>query len=166
MNRESINHFAELLFRDAAREKDGQSSSKVALAALREFLASKTGARPTDVRVTDGSGLSEADSITARAMVHLLAYAHRAPWGSVFHASMPVAGESELMRRRMRSTPAHGNLHAKTGTTNTVAALAGYVTALNGEVLAFTFIYNGNDRSNAKHAMDRMGPTLANFYRE
>ena len=166
MNRESINHFAELLFRDAAREKDAQSSSKVALAALRDFLGTKTGARPTDVRVTDGSGLSEADSITARSMVHLLAYAHRAPWGSVFHASMPVAGESELMRRRMRSTPAHGNLHAKTGTTNTVAALAGYVTALNGEVLAFTFIYNGNDRSNAKHAMDRMGPTLANFYRE
>ena len=104
--------------------------------------------------------------MTARAMVHLLAYAHRAPWGSVFHASMPVAGESELMRRRMRSTPAHGNLHAKTGTTNSVAALAGYVTALNGEVLAFTFIYNGNDRANARHTMDRMGPTLANFYRE
>jgi serine-type D-Ala-D-Ala carboxypeptidase/endopeptidase (penicillin-binding protein 4) len=166
MNRESINHFAELLFRDAARENGGQSSSKSALQALRTFLGARTGARPTDVRVTDGSGLSEADSLTPRAMVSLLAYAHRAPWGSVFHASMPVAGESELMRRRMRSTPAHGNLHAKTGTTNTVAALAGYVTALNGEVLAFTFIYNGNDRSNARLAMDRMGPTLANFYRE
>jgi D-alanyl-D-alanine carboxypeptidase/D-alanyl-D-alanine-endopeptidase (penicillin-binding protein 4) len=166
MNRESINHFAELLYRNAARDKDGQASSRSALQALRDFLGSKTGVRPGDVRVTDGSGLSEADSITARAMVHLLAYAHRAPWGSVFHASMPVAGESELMRRRMRSTPAHGNLHAKTGTTNSVAALAGYVTALNGEVLAFTFIYNGNDRSNARHTMDRMGPTLANFYRE
>ena len=79
---------------------------------------------------------------------------------------MPVAGESELLRRRMRSTPAQGNLHAKTGTTNTVASLAGYVTALNGEVLAFAFIYNGRDRWNAKASMDRMGPTLANFYRE
>jgi D-alanyl-D-alanine carboxypeptidase/D-alanyl-D-alanine-endopeptidase (penicillin-binding protein 4) len=166
MNRESINHFAELLYRDAARENGGQASSKSALQALRTFLSAKAGARPNDVRVADGSGLSEADSMTARAMVHLLAYAHRAPWGSVFHASMPVAGESELMRRRMRSTPAHGNLHAKTGTTNSVAALAGYVTALNGEVLAFTFIYNGNDRANARHTMDRMGPTLANFYRE
>ena len=166
MNRESINHFAELIYRHAGREKGGQSSSRTALAALRDFLSSRAGARPNDVRVTDGSGLSEADSITARSMVHLLAYAHRAPWGSVFHASMPVAGESELMRRRMRSTPAHGNLHAKTGTTNSVAALAGYVTALNGEVLAFTFIYNGNDRSNARRTMDRMGPTLANFYRD
>ena len=166
MNRESINHFAELLYRSAAREKGGQASSSGALDALRAFLSQRAGARPADVRVADGSGLSEADSITARSMVHLLSYAHRAPWGSVFHASMPVAGESELMRRRMRRTPAHGNLHAKTGTTNTVASLTGYVTALNGEVLAFAFIYNGRDRGNARLAMDRMGPTMANFYRD
>ena len=166
MNRESINHFAELLFRNAARENGGQSSARTAQDALREFLAQRAGARPTDVRVSDGSGLSEADSVTPRAMVQLLSYAHHAPWGSVFHASMPVAGESELMRRRMRGTPARGNLHAKTGTTNTVASLTGYVTALNGEVLAFAFIYNGRDKGNARAAMDRMGPTLANFYRD
>ena len=167
MNRESINHFAELLFRDAAVPAGGGSaSSHSALEALRSFLSSKAGARPQDIRSADGSGLSEADSLTARVMVQLLSYAHHAPWGSVFHASMPVAGESELMRRRMRSTPAHGNLHAKTGTTNTVASLAGYVTALNGEVLAFAFIYNGRDRFGARATMDRMGPTLANFYRD
>jgi D-alanyl-D-alanine carboxypeptidase/D-alanyl-D-alanine-endopeptidase (penicillin-binding protein 4) len=166
MNRESINHFAELLFREAARKDGGQATAASAQDALRELLATKAGARPEDVRVRDGSGLSEADSLTARAMVDLLAYAHRAPWGPVFHASLPVAGESELMRRRMRSTPAQGNLHAKTGTTNTVVSLAGYVTALNGEVLAFAFIFNGRDRWNAKSTMDRMGPTLANFYRD
>src|SRR5206468_2682350 len=166
MNRESINHFAELLFRDASREPGKPGSAATGLQALRALLVSKASARGEDVRVHDGSGLSEADSITARTMVDLLSYAHRAPWGPVFHASMPVAGESELLQRRMRSTPAQGNLHAKTGTTNTVASLAGYVTALNGEVLAFAFIYNGRDRWNAKATMDRMGPTLANFYRE
>ena len=166
MNRESINHFAELLFRDAAADTGKQSSARAGLEHLRQLLSSKAGVRPTDIRVMDGSGLSEADSITARSMVQLLSYAHRAPWGSTFHASMPVAGESELLQRRMRSTPAQGNLHAKTGTTNTVISLAGYVTALNGEVLAFAFIYNGRDRWNAKATMDRMGPTLANFYRD
>jgi D-alanyl-D-alanine carboxypeptidase/D-alanyl-D-alanine-endopeptidase (penicillin-binding protein 4) len=166
MNRESINHFAELLFREAGHEKGSQGSVASGQAALRALLSTKAGADPSDIVASDGSGLSEADSLTARAMVQLLAYAHRAPWGSVFHASMPVAGESELLQRRMRSTPAQGNLHAKTGTTNTVAALAGYVTALNGEVLAFAFIYNGRDRWNAKATMDRMGPTLANFYRD
>jgi D-alanyl-D-alanine carboxypeptidase/D-alanyl-D-alanine-endopeptidase (penicillin-binding protein 4) len=166
MNRESINHFAELLYRNAALENGEAVSAASALAALREFLTSKTGARAEDVRVRDGSGLSEADSLTARSMVHLLAYAHKAPWGPVFHASMPVAGESELMRRRMRGTPAQGNLHAKTGTTNSVVSLTGYVTAMNGEVLAFVFIYNGADRWNARTAMDLMGPTLANFHRD
>lgn len=166
MNRESINHFAELMYRNAARDANRPASSRNALDALRKFLSSKAGVGPDHIRVADGSGLSEADSITARSMVHLLAYAHRASWGPVFHASMPVAGESELMRRRMRASPAQGNLHAKTGTTNSVVSLAGYVTALNGEVLAFTFIYNGNDRSNARATMDRMGPTLANFFRD
>jgi serine-type D-Ala-D-Ala carboxypeptidase/endopeptidase (penicillin-binding protein 4) len=166
MNRESINHFAELLFRDAARNGEHAGSARSALETLRELVATKAGGQRDDIRVADGSGLSEADSLTARTMVQLLAYAHRAPWGSVFHASMPVAGESELMRRRMRSTPAQGNLHAKTGTTNTVVSLAGYVTALNGEVLAFAFIYNGRDRGSARATMDRMGPTLANFYRD
>jgi D-alanyl-D-alanine carboxypeptidase/D-alanyl-D-alanine-endopeptidase (penicillin-binding protein 4) len=166
MNRESINHFAELLYRNAAREDGRQATAQAALEELREFLSTRAGARPEHINVSDGSGLSEADSLTARSMVQLLSYAHKAPWSSVFHASMPVAGESELMRRRMRQTPAEGNLHAKTGTTNTVASLAGYVTALNGEVLAFAFIYNGGDRFNARAEMDQMGPTLANFFRD
>jgi hypothetical protein len=33
-------------------------------------------------------------------------------------------------------------------------------------VLAFDFMYNGGDRWSAKSTMDRMGATLANFYRE
>jgi D-alanyl-D-alanine carboxypeptidase/D-alanyl-D-alanine-endopeptidase (penicillin-binding protein 4) len=166
MNRESINHFAELLYRDAAHDETRPGSAATGLAALRDLLARKAGANPQDVRVADGSGLSEADSLTARTMVRLLSFAQQAPWRSVFHASLPVAGESELLERRMRSTPAQGNLHAKTGTTNTVIALAGYVTAMNGEVLAFDFMYNGADRWNAKSTIDRIGATLANFYRE
>jgi D-alanyl-D-alanine carboxypeptidase/D-alanyl-D-alanine-endopeptidase (penicillin-binding protein 4) len=77
-----------------------------------------------------------------------------------------VAGESELMRGRMRGTPAQGNLHAKTGTTNEVIALGGYVTAENGEVLAFGFVFNGRDRWNARATIDAMGATLAGFSRE
>ena len=91
---------------------------------------------------------------------------HQAPWGATFHASLPLEGESGTLRHRARHTPARGNLHAKTGTTNTVASLGGYVTAKNGEILAFSFIYNGTDRWNAKLAMDQMGATLAEFVRE
>ncbi len=58
-----------------------------------------------------------------------------------------------------------GNLRAKPGATNDVASLSGYVTALDGERMAFAFIYNGRDRWRAKEAMDAMGATLANYQR-
>ena len=167
MNRESINHYAELLFRNAARgrKKDVQGTARTAQSALRSFFAEKISKDTASLQFADGSGLSTLDRVTPRAMTQLLGFAHRASWGPWFHASLPVAGESELLRRRMRGGQAQGNLHAKTGTTNDVIGLAGYVTALDGEVIAFTFLYNGRDRWTAKSMIDRMGMTLANFSR-
>jgi D-alanyl-D-alanine carboxypeptidase/D-alanyl-D-alanine-endopeptidase (penicillin-binding protein 4) len=168
MNRESINIVAELLFRDAARASapNGVGTAASGLANMRDFLSKKVGASANAIDVHDGSGLSTLDYLTPRLMIQLLSYAHHGPWSSAFHGSLPVAGESELLRRRMRATPAQGNLHAKTGTTNTVVGLGGYVTAKDGEIVAFSFLYNGGDRWNAKSAMDAMGATLANFVRE
>jgi len=167
MDRESINVVAELLFRAAAHSALNQpGSAETGLANLREFLTKKVGAPANVADVADGSGLSTLDKVTPRSMVELLGYAHRADWGPVFHAALPVDGESGTLKRRSKGTPARGNLHAKTGTTNTVAALGGYVTAKNGEVLAFSLIYNGSDRWNAKAAMDQIGATMAEFVRE
>jgi D-alanyl-D-alanine carboxypeptidase/D-alanyl-D-alanine-endopeptidase (penicillin-binding protein 4) len=167
MNGESINHYAELLFRDAGRNASPNSVGSVESAnkLLQSFMTSKVGAAPNAVFAADGSGLSVLDKITPRALVQLLSYADAAPWKDAFHTSLPIAGQSELLRHRMRATPAQGNLHAKTGTTNSVISLGGYVTAKNGEKLAFAFIYNGVDRWNAKSTIDAMGATLASFNR-
>jgi serine-type D-Ala-D-Ala carboxypeptidase/endopeptidase (penicillin-binding protein 4) len=167
MNRESINHYAELLFRNAARgpKRDVVGSVQTASSVLDDFFATKVGADTTRLVFADGSGLSILDRVTPRAQVQLLGYAHRASWGPWLHSSLPVAGDSELLRRRMRNTPAEGNLHAKTGTTNDIIALAGYVTAVNGEVLAFSFLYNGRDRWTAKSMIDVMSESLASFGR-
>jgi D-alanyl-D-alanine carboxypeptidase/D-alanyl-D-alanine-endopeptidase (penicillin-binding protein 4) len=165
MNGESNNHFAELLFRDAASSAGSPGSAENGNILLRRFLYEKASVAPTSVFAADGSGLSTLDRVTPRAMVQLLGYVKKAPWGSVLESSLPVAGETETLRHRMRYTPAMGNLHAKTGTTNDVASLGGYVTAKNGEQLVFSFIYNGKDRWRAKEAMDAMGSTLASFSR-
>lgn len=167
MDRESINVVAELLFRATAHAATNQvGSAESGLSHLRDFMSTKVGTKPSVVNVSDGSGLSLNDSVTARSMVQLLSFVHKAEWGPVFHAALPVDGESGTLKRHGRGTPSRGNLHAKTGTTNTVAALGGYVTAKNGEVLAFSLIYNGNDRGNAKAAMDQIGATMADFVRE
>lgn len=167
MDRESINIFAELLFRATAHDElHEQGSAESGLANLRQFLTKKVGTSPNVVTVSDGSGLSPLDHVTPRSMVQLLSYVHHAPWGPVFHAALPVEGESGTLKRHGKGAPSRGNLHAKTGTTNTVAALGGYVTAKDGEVLAFSLIYNGVDRWNAKAAMDDIGATMAEFVRD
>ena len=168
MNGESINHMAELIFRNVAREANPERVGTAAMgnAVLRDFLLLRVGGSPHEVFAADGSGLSTLDRVTARSLVQLLSYAHRAPWSREFHESLPVAGREETLRLRMRSTPAQGNLHAKTGTTADVVALSGYVSARTGEMLAFAFLYNGKDRWNARVTIDAMGATLASFQRE
>lgn len=165
MNGESNNHFAELLFRNASRSADASGSAESANSMLGRFLVDKVRVAADAVFAADGSGLSTLDRVTPRSMVQLLSYARHAPWGSVLEESLPVAGETETLRRRMRRTAAMGNLHAKTGTTNDVASLGGYVTASNGEDLAFSVIYNGSNRWLARDAIDRIGVTLATFSR-
>jgi D-alanyl-D-alanine carboxypeptidase/D-alanyl-D-alanine-endopeptidase (penicillin-binding protein 4) len=165
MNGESNNHFAELLFRNAALSARGVGSAEAANEALRSFLSERAGVRRDAVYAADGSGLSTLDRVTTRSMVHLLAYAQAAPWGEVFQATLPIAGRTETLRTRMRRTPADNNLRGKTGTTNDVSSLAGYVTTKDGELLAFAFVYNGRELWRARAAIDAMGATLAGFTR-
>ncbi len=165
MNGESNNHFAELLFRNAARVDGQVGSAAAANESLRSFLERRVGADREAVFAADGSGLSMLDRVTARSMVQLLAYAHQAPWGEVYKTTLPVAGRSETLRTRMRRTAAVDNLRAKTGTTNDVSSLGGYVTTRAGELLAFSFLYNGRDLWRARATIDAMGATLAGFTR-
>ena len=166
MDRESINLYAELLFRAAAHAEGHVGSAETGLANLRDFMTKRVGTSANVVDVSDGSGLSTLDHVTPRAMVKLLGFVHNAPWGPVFDAALPVEGESGTLKKHGKGAPSRGNLHAKTGTTNTVAALGGYVTARNGEVLAFSLIYNGGEGGAAKQAMDQIGATMAEFVRE
>jgi D-alanyl-D-alanine carboxypeptidase/D-alanyl-D-alanine-endopeptidase (penicillin-binding protein 4) len=165
MNGESNNHFAELLFRNTARSSGAVGSAVIANESLRTFLAERVGIPRRAVFAADGSGLSTLDRVTPRSMIQLLDYSVSAPWAPVLQASLPIAGRTETLKNRMRGTAAQGNLRAKTGTTGEVVSLGGYVTAKNGEELAFSFIYNGTDRWRARTAIDAMGVTLASFSR-
>ena len=60
-----------------------------------------------------------------------------------------MAGVDGTLKSRMRRTPAAGNVHAKTGTVTGVSSLAGYLTAANGNVIAFAIINQGGLSSTA-----------------
>ena len=57
------------------------------------------------------------------------------------------------------------NLPLTLGYMAVIDAIGGYVTARNGEALAFAFISNGRDLWRARAAIDAMGATLASFAR-
>jgi D-alanyl-D-alanine carboxypeptidase/D-alanyl-D-alanine-endopeptidase (penicillin-binding protein 4) len=167
MNGESDNHFAELLLRAASRghEPSIVGSARLGNEQLRALLAERAGTTPAAIEVFDGSGLSSLNRVTPRALTQLLMYANRAPWSREFHESLPIAGRSETLRSRMVHTAADGNLHAKTGTTGDVISLGGYVTSRSGELLAFSILYNGRERWNARETIDAIGATMAGFSR-
>ncbi len=143
LNKVSENLHAEILLRTMAREKTGIGSRAAGLQVERNFLTS-IGIAPSDVLVDDGSGLSRENLVTPQAVVALLEYAHRQPWGDSFASTLPVAGVDGTLDNRMKDTPAEGRIDAKTGSVEHTQALSGFATTVNGEHLVFSIFVNHN----------------------
>ena len=88
---------------------------------------------------------------------------HGQELGSTFRASLPVAGRTGTLDKRMRGTRAQDNCQAKTGTLLGVSALAGYCTATNGHTIAFGFMMTGTTWARARGVQDRMTVALARY---
>lgn len=142
-NKMSLNLHAELLLRVAAKEKTGALTLDEALAFAEKFRQG-IGIEKNDVLLSDGSGLSRNDLVTPQAVVQLLTWAGRQPWGADFRASLPSAGEDGTLETRMKGTPAVGRVQAKTGLVDHVEGLSGYATTVHGEHLIFSMFGNGN----------------------
>jgi D-alanyl-D-alanine carboxypeptidase/D-alanyl-D-alanine-endopeptidase (penicillin-binding protein 4) len=96
-----------------------------------------------DVIVADGSGLSRYDYLTADSLVTVLRRMAQDPrHAAAFEATLPILGVDGTLERRLRGTRAAGRVRAKTGSMSNVRALAGYVTTLTGERLAFAIVAN------------------------
>lgn len=163
----SQNLYAELILRTLGRERGDNSqgtSEEAGVGVVKKFL-SEAGINPNEVIMTDGSGLSRRDLITANATVQLLAYMSRHRFAAAFRDALPIAGVDGTLAKRMKGTPAMGNVRAKTGTIETVATLSGYVTSAAGERLVFSVLLNNYaESSNARRVFtDDLAVLLASF---
>lgn len=164
VNKQSHNFYSEQLLRAVGRVATGSGSAEGGAAAIGALL-DRAGVDAAGVRIVDGCGLSPLNRASAESFVAVLDYMARSPHAEPFMESLPVAGEVRRFRR-MGGTAAGGNLRAKTGTIKGVSALSGYVTAANGERIAFSII--GNDLSSesaAKTLENRIGVALAELQR-
>ena len=119
----------------------GKTTEELGLETVQAFLK-QAGIRPEALVLSDGSGLSRNDMITAEASVQLLTYMSRHRYADAFRTALPIAGVDGTLRNRLKNTPAENNLRAKTGSLSSAASLAGYVTTAAGEKLTFSIMVN------------------------
>ena len=98
----------------------------------------------------DGSGLSRENLVTPAAVVQLLQYACQQPWGKLYEDTLPVSGVDGSLSDRLKTSPAKGVVHGKTGSLGHVNALSGYATTANGERVAFSILSNNHNLPNRK----------------
>jgi len=137
----SQNQIAELLFKTVGQRATGVGRADSAAAVVtRQLLA--WGAQPDGFAVHDGSGLSRHDFVSPRTLAVVLDAMRRRPDFRAYDDALPVAGVDGTLEKRMRGTPAEGNVHAKTGYVDKARSLSGYVTTADGRLLIFSALCN------------------------
>jgi D-alanyl-D-alanine carboxypeptidase/D-alanyl-D-alanine-endopeptidase (penicillin-binding protein 4) len=149
----SQNLYTELILRTLGKvvaptitDNANPTSEDLGLETVKAFLQS-AGIRPESLVLSDGSGLSRNDMITAEASVQLLTFMGRHRFAEVFRNALPIAGVDGTLRSRFKNTPAENNLRAKTGSLSSAASLSGYVTTAAGEKLVFSIMVNNYESS-------------------
>ncbi len=153
---DSDNTTAELLVKELGVHHSGRGTTADGLAALTEVL--RASGLPTEgLKLVDGSGLDMGNRLTCDTLVAVLD--EHGPQSAIGR-SLAIAGETGTLRRRMRNTPAAGRVHAKTGTLNTVNALAGFAdTAADGD-LTFAYVVNGESQPEGYAPLDELATAL------
>lgn len=137
----SQNLYAETFLR-ALSLGAGPASVKASQALEREVLDGWGIAR-TEYALSDGSGLSRMNLLSATLLVRVLAkMAGDARAFPDFEATLPVGGMDGSLASRFKGTAAEGNVKAKTGTLTGVRSLSGYVTSRDHERFVFSIVSN------------------------
>jgi D-alanyl-D-alanine carboxypeptidase/D-alanyl-D-alanine-endopeptidase (penicillin-binding protein 4) len=165
INKESNNFLAETVARLLGRAVVGDGSFSGGGRAVEKFLVEVVGVNPSEVRVRDGSGLSDQNQASPQVFVKTLEYMATSPHWVDFLDTLPEAGVRRELGRMYRS-PAAGNLRAKTGTMDSVSALSGIVQTRTGERVLFSILSNEiASEYGAKRAEDQLGIRLASLSR-
>jgi D-alanyl-D-alanine carboxypeptidase/D-alanyl-D-alanine-endopeptidase (penicillin-binding protein 4) len=145
LGKDSDNFYAETLLKDLGAEVKGtpgtsENGASVVLDYLREIEALDAG-----TRITNGSGLFDANRISAHTLVKTLRAAYREPaTSSVFVEQLAVGGVDGTLKHRFGAFKKQRTIHAKTGTLDRAIALSGYVFRPDGSYpVAFSLIVNG-----------------------
>ena len=158
MMKESDNLYAESMYYQIAASTGNRPASAKSARSVERQLIRKIGLDSSLYKLADGSGLSLYNYLSAELEVKLLRYAYQNEniWNHLL-PSLPIAGVDGTLKKRMKTSFAHDNVKAKTGTLTGIISLAGYCTASNGHEICFSIINNGvMHGSNARSFADKV----------
>jgi len=144
INKYSNNTMARQLFLSIgakSRTSADQDDAQAAQRAIKQLMKSK-GINPDQLVIENGSGLSRNERISANEMSQILQDVWNGPYAAEFMSALPLVGMDGTMRKRLRNTPLRGQAHIKTGTLNTVRAIAGFSRDRNGQTWAVVALLN------------------------
>lgn len=136
-NTESVNLYAEIMLKTLGVLKYGEGSFQAGLRALKDFL-NTCGVDTALVSLTDGSGLSKYNIVSARDLGLVLRYMYRQHDFRDFYESLGLPGKGTLERRFNGFAD---SLRAKTGSLDGVSCLSGYLT-VNEIPCCFSLLFN------------------------
>ena len=169
MNKVSDNHSAITIFKLlGAKLKSNPGTLQGGQEAIESFLT-EIGVTRYSYEILEGSGLSRFNQVNADLYMKLLKYMYDDRFlFDYFYNSLSVAGVDGTLKKRMVGTPGEGNIHAKTGTLNSVSALCGYAVDNDSEILIFYIVMNGfgGKTNQMKEVQDNIAVTLAEFSRK
>lgn len=148
-NKESQNHYAEQLFKLAGWKVEGKGTFATGEAAAKKMFQD-LGLNDADpFTMKDGSGLSRGNTFSARTLTSLLEAIYHAPIRDAYIRSLPIAGVDGSLKKRMTEEPYLSRVRGKTGWIREVSGLSGYAQSLDGEIFAFSILFNKYKGMNA-----------------
>jgi D-alanyl-D-alanine carboxypeptidase/D-alanyl-D-alanine-endopeptidase (penicillin-binding protein 4) len=169
LGKQSDNFYAEMIFRSLAAEGKGRPGKSSDSTSIVGQWLDRIGATDPGVVLKNGSGLFDADRVSAASTVRLLRWAWRTPdVQPEYLAQLSVGGVDGTLHKRFRSDLTKRRVRAKTGTLDDVIALSGYVLRDNGhQPVAFSIFFNhvAGKQDGVRHAADRLVDLIARWSR-
>jgi len=159
LGKQSDNFYAEMVFKSLGGGPNGEPASFARAATVGTDWIRAAGAADAGLRITNGSGLFDANRASADTIARSLVAAQRDPAiGSEFVAQLAIGGLDGTLAARFRPQRGLRTVRAKTGTLARVDALSGYV-FLPGRAapIAFSIVVNGvGDHAAARRRIDEI----------
>lgn len=155
MMEDSDNVMAEAIGREIALKRGTGNDVPAAVTATKDTLQ-EAGFDLTGLDMKDNSGLTETNYNTPRLLQDIL---HRATTDAKLRPlldTLPIASGTGTLANRYHDSAGQGWVRAKTGTLTGVSALAGIVTAKDGNSYTFALLSNDSEILAARAALDEL----------